>query len=95
MKNTNLRFWSLYKGILLEDLNESHLNLHEGKPHSNTVSRAPAERHVAESRSLCLLLRGKPVVREEQIEGRSERKEEREKYLSGSNFSGSGQNSGL
>ena len=33
--------------------------------------------------------------REEQMEGGSERKKEREQYLSGSNFSGSGQNSGL
>ena len=35
------------------------------------------------------------MVKEEQIEGGSERKEEREQHLSGSNFSGSGQNSGL
>ena len=66
-----LCFWCPHKLVFLQDLNESHLSLHEGKPHPNTVPRAPAKRHVAYSRALCLLLRSEP---EEGREGEPWRK---------------------
>ena len=53
-------FWCPHKLVFLQDLNESHLNVHESKSHSNAVARAPAKRHVAYSRALCLLLRSEP-----------------------------------
>ena len=56
----HLSFWCPHKLVFLQDLNESHLSLHEGKPHPNAVARVPAKRHVAYSRALCLLLRSEP-----------------------------------
>ena len=90
-----LCFWCPHKLVFLQDLNESHLNLHEGKSHSNAVARAPAKRHVAYSRALCLLFRSEPEERRERWRENQGGREEREHYLSGSNFSGSGQYSGL
>ena len=92
---TCLCFRCPHKWVFLQDLNKSHLSLHEGKPHPNAVTRAPAKGDVAKSRPLCLLLRSEP----EEVgkdEGRARgRGRKRGWYLSGSNFSGSGQISGL
>ena len=60
---TDLCFWSSHKCVLLQDLDESHLSLHEGKPHPNAVARTPTKRHVADTGTLCLLLRSEPVGR--------------------------------
>ena len=75
-------FWCPHKLVFLQDLNESHLSLHEGKPHPNTVARAPAKRHVAYSRALCLLLRSEPEEgRERWRENQGGRKEENSTFL--------------
>ena len=67
---TDLGFWSSHKCVLLQDLDESHLSLHEGKPHPNAVARTPTKRHVADTGTFCLLLRSEPVgrAREEGID---------------------------
>ena len=93
---TYLFFWCLYKCVLLYDLNESHVSLHEGKPLSNAVARAPAKQHVVESWPLCFLFRVNLREKIIQMEPLSIREEyEGGQYLSGSNFSGSVQNSGF
>ena len=71
-------FWCPHKLVFLQDLNESHLSLHEDKPHPNTVPRAPAKGDVAESRALCLLLRSEP---EEGKDGGRIREEGRRKTV--------------
>ena len=94
-QRTNFCFRCPHKLVLLQDLNESHFHLHEGKPHSNAVTRAPPKGDVAESRPLCLLLRGEPEEGRERWREKQGEREERGLYLSGSNFSGSGQKFGL
>lgn len=57
---SNLSVWSLHKGVLPEDVDECHLGFQESKPHTNTITWAPSEWHVAELGPLLLLFRPEP-----------------------------------
>ena len=49
-----------HKGVLPEDVDECHLGFQESKPHTNTITWAPSEWHVAELGPLLLLFRPEP-----------------------------------